>query len=147
MLKREMVCLLGLTLCAELALAQTDQSQSTQATPEPVRKIKVLRTPSEVASFYRSSQGVGRGYGVFAYDTRGDIRPTDPYAVASYYRSQPGQRTNPYGYFYASRWNNRRPTAPVGRRAAIGGRGDLCLFAPTFLAPLSSLSASFYGDR
>jgi hypothetical protein len=32
------------------------------------------------------------------------------------------------------------------RRRPIGLNGDLCLFAPTFLAPIGPLTGSFWGN-
>jgi hypothetical protein len=128
--------------------------------------------PYDISSFYRSSQG---GYGFYGpidllrqpptpyggrYPIAGFYRSRqgyyfglqtpvsqNPYAIASYYRSNastdvrfwyggygravPAGRTRGYNQY----WNS------------IGENGDLFLMAPTFLAPVGALSAVYYSGR
>jgi hypothetical protein len=106
----------------------------------PVRhKIRVLRDPYDIASFYRSQQGSS----LFGYDAR-----SERYPIASYYRNH---QVSPYagygdasGYggmgFWQDGYTNPRGGLGVGFRRSIGQNGELFLFAPAFLAPLGPLT-------
>lgn len=150
---RKSAFLAGLVLlCAAAgALAQepdpappADQQQE-EARTAPVKKIKVLEDPYDIASFYRSRQSRG----VFGYE---DAQPLgrvsdNPYNIAGYYRSR---QQGMGGYGYSRFWVNgyggaRGRRLGFGRR--IGANGDLFLIVPTFLAPLGPLSGTFGLDR
>lgn len=145
MLKRLAFAVLGLTLVGGVARAQ--EAEDEEIRREPVRKIKVLENPSDIASFYRSSQGES----YFGYEQeQGDSR----YPIAGFYRGE-GNGRYPIAGFYRSRqssygyapfWNHgygyRRSGTLVGYRRRIGENGDLFLFAP-FLAPLGPLNGAF----
>ena len=145
MLKRLAFAVLGLALLGGVARAQ--EAEDEEVRREPVRKIKVLQNPSDIASFYRSSQGEysfayepGEANGRYPiagfYRGEGDSR----YPIAGFYRS----RQSSYGY--APFWNHgyayRRSGAVAGYRRRIGENGDLFLLAP-FLAPLGPLNGAF----
>lgn len=134
MLKKLAFAVLVLSLAGGIARAQ--EAEDEEARPQPVRKIKVLENPYDIASFYRSNQGGGDYFGL-ASDSR--------YPIAGFYRSR---QTTPYGY--APFWNHgygyRRGGVVVGYRRRIGENGDLFLFAPTFLAPIGPLNGAFFGN-
>jgi hypothetical protein len=132
-------------LAQEPEPAQPPADQTEEARPAPVKKIKVLEDPYDIASFYRSRQTQG---GVFGYD---DGQPLgrvsdDPYAIAGYYRNH--QRAGGYGYsqFWVSGYGTTRGRR-MGYGRRIGANGDLFLIVPTFLAPLGPLSGTFALDR
>jgi hypothetical protein len=134
----------ALSVMATGALAQEpEEREGEEARREPVRKIRVLENPYDIASFYRSDQGRG----LDGYD--GVPEQTDRYPIAGYYRSRQSRRLFGYSAF----WNNgygyggtrRRLPLVVGYRRSIGENGDLFLFAPTFLAPVGPLSGAFLG--
>ncbi|HET9271424.1 MAG TPA: hypothetical protein VFO31_24775 [Vicinamibacterales bacterium] len=119
--------------------------QQEEARTEPVRKIKVLQDPHDIASFYRSQQAPAGGW--FGY---GDAAPLgkvseNPYAIAGYYRNH--QRpANGYSQFwvngYGGSYNGARGRRSMfGRR--IGANGDLFLIAPTLFAPVGPLTGWF----
>ena len=131
MLKKLAFAVLGVALLGGVARAQ--EAEDEEIRREPVRKIKVLENPYDIASFYRSSQGES----YFGYEQgQADSR----YPIAGFYRS----RQSSYGY--APFWNHgygyRRGGTSVGYRRRIGENGDLFLFAP-FLAPLGPLNGAF----
>ena len=125
MLKKLAFAVLALSLAGGVARAQ--EAEDEEARPQPVRKIKVLENPYDIASFYRSNQGGGDYFGL-ASDSR--------YPIAGFYRSR---QTTPYGY--APFWNHG-----YGYRRRIGENGDLFLLAPTFLAPIGPLNGAFFGN-
>lgn len=131
MLKRLALAVLGLALLGGVARAQ--EAEDEEVRREPVRKIKVLENPYDIASFYRSSQGEY----YFGYDQG---QANSRYPIAGFYRS----RQSSYGY--APFWNHgygyRRSGAIAGYRRRIGENGDLFLLAP-FLAPLGPLNGAF----
>src|SRR2546428_9731873 len=88
MLKTLAFAVLGLSLAGGVARAQ--EAENEEVRPKPVRKIKVLENPYDIASFYRSRQGEYFG---LASDAR--------YPIAGFYRSR---QTTPYGY--APFWNH-----------------------------------------
>ena len=157
----------------EPAAVEEQQREEEQEQPAPARRpLRVLENPYDISSFYRSSQG---GYGFYGpidllrqpptpyggrYPIAGFYRSRqgyyfglqtpvsqNPYAIASYYRSNastdvrfwyggygravPAGRTRGYSQY----WNS------------IGENGDLFLMAPTFLAPVGALSAVYYSGR
>lgn len=134
MLKRLTFAVLALTVAGGLARAQ--EAQDEEARPQPVRRIKVLENPYDIASFYRSHQG-----GYFGLD-QGEMGSR--YPIAGFYRSRPS-----VGYGYAPFWNHgygyRRSGATVGYRRRIGENGDLFLLAPTFLSPVGPLNCALLG--
>jgi hypothetical protein len=145
MLKRLAFAVLGLALLGGVVRAQEAEDEDIRR--EPVRKIKVLENPYDIASFYRSSQGeYSFGYDQGQADSRYPIagayrgEADGRYPIAGFYRS----RQSSYGY--APFWNHgygyRRGGAVAGYRRRIGENGDLFLFAP-FLAPLGPLNGAF----
>jgi hypothetical protein len=110
----------------------------------PVRKIRVLENPYDIAKFYRSSQG--RPFEIAEAPVLGNPFE-NPYAIAGYYRSQ-GSRGGTYGYsqFWTLGYSRRGRVAPAfGHR--MGRNGDLFLFAPTVLAPIGPLNGVFFSER
>ena len=153
---RKITLLLAALLLAGGAFAQeADVEEDSQ--PGPVRSIRVLENPYDIASFYRSSQsrydyyptypGLDPSYGGYA-------APVDPrYPIAGYYRQGAGFGSR---YGYSAFWTNgyRSGGAFVagsgwnrGYRRRIGQNGDLFLLAPTFLAPIGPLSGVFFDAR
>jgi hypothetical protein len=110
-------------------------------TRRPLRTIRVLQSPYDLASFYASRPGAA---------TVTAPVPHDPaYALASHYRSsQAGPGAGPGPWIWAAFWANgygaQRPTPFRGYRRAIGDNGDLFLAVP-FLAPVGPLSGAFPG--
>jgi hypothetical protein len=120
--------------------AQDARPEGDEQTREPRRKIRVLQNPYDLASFYRSSQQDP----YFGYMPE-PSEPSGPYAIAAYYRQgahghYSGFWSHGYGYGYMA----PRTGMVLGYRRSIGENGDLFLFAPTFLAPIGPLSASFF---
>jgi hypothetical protein len=115
--------------------AEDDEASDAVADRAPRRHIRVLQHPYDIASFYRSSDGSGYGYGYFGYDRQGNWAPTDRYPIASYYRSR--QQAPAYGYWSAPTWSPlpRRGLSSYFRARGTR-RGELYLFAPTILAPV-----------
>lgn len=136
---------LALALMAGAAVAQ--EPGEDEAVPderayderaEPVRHIRVLENPYDIASFYRSSQGSFLDY-----------RPeggSERYPIASYYRARGGADRRGYAPFWTNGYSSRRPRFLIGYRHRIGENGDLFLFAPTFLSPIGPLTDAFF-DR
>ena len=132
---------LALSVMATAVRAQEpDEREGEEVRREPVRRIRVLENPYDIASFYRSDQG-GRGFGDY------DPAPgqTDRYPIAGYYRSRQSRRGFGYSPFWNSGYGGSRRRLPlvVGYRRSIGENGDLFLFAPTFLAPVGPLTGAF----
>jgi opacity protein-like surface antigen len=121
-----------------------DEAQDEQA--QPKRQIKVLDNPYEISSFYRSSQGgsaIDLGY------EEGTGRGS-AYPIAGFYRA--GARGR-YSMFWTNGYSRRgygmgtlRGRGFFGgyRTRPLGLNGDLCLFAPTFLAPVGPLTGVFF---
>jgi len=155
---RKITFVLAALLLAGGASAQ-EADVDEEAQPGPVRSIRVLENPYDIASFYRSSQsrydyypvypGLYSGYGGYA-------APVDPrYPIAGYYRQGMPSGTR-YGYsaFWTSGYAGRGygfgasgPGFRHGYRRRIGQNGDLFLMAPTFLAPVGPLSGAFFDAR
>ena len=140
-----LLCAAAGALAQEPEPAQPADQQQEEARTAPVKKIKVLEDPYDIASFYRSRQSRG----VFGYE---DVQPLgrvsdNPYNIAGYYRSrQQGMGGYGYSQFWVSGYGSSRGRRMgFGRR--IGANGDLFLIVPTFLAPLGPLSGTFGLDR
>lgn len=124
------------------APAQVDELDNEPAAPR--RHIQVLQHPYEISSFYRSSQG---GQTDFGYEP---AVSGDRYPIAGFYRSGARGRysmfwTNGYGRNgYAMGQLRGRGLIGARRPRALGLNGDLCLFAPTFLAPVGPLTGVFF---
>ena len=125
------------------APAQADELDNEPAAPR--RHIQVLQNPYDISSFYRSSQGSGRDD--FAYEPSAS---SDKYPIAGFYRSGARGRysmfwTNGYGRNgYGMGQVRGRGLIGARRSHALGLNGDLCLFAPTFLAPVGPLTGVFF---
>ncbi|HSB60580.1 MAG TPA: hypothetical protein VLI67_02600 [Vicinamibacteria bacterium] len=134
MLKRLAFVALAVSLAGGLARAQETEESEESTRPEPVRRIKVLQHPYDIASFYRSRQGE-----YFAFD---EGAAGSRYPIAGFYRSR---QSVPYGYapFWNQGYGYRRGGVTVGYRRRIGENGDLFLLAPTFLAPVGPLNGAF----
>ena len=157
------------TLAAAFALvlvpgAAALRAQETTPTPAPAaeerdadreaarRHLQVLQDPHDISSFYRSGGGDSSPLG---YDAG---TPDERYPLASFYRLGGGHGrysqfwTNGYGRGYGygrlgtavPRGSRGRGLLGVPRARALGLNGDLCLFAPTFLAPVGPLTGVFF---
>ena len=129
------------TTGAALAQEASRDEARGEERPRPVRSIRVLQNPYDLASFYRSQQE-----GTFAPVPGGPVDPA--YAIAGFYRSSPGgyPSSSPYGWsaFWTGGYAAPRPAPLVGYRRSIGENGDLFLVCP-FLAPVGPLSGAFFG--
>jgi hypothetical protein len=135
----KMLLLAGLVLgfAAVTARAQ-EPAEDEEARPEPVRKIRVLENPYDLASFYRSHEG-----DYFGLQAPG---AGERYPIAGFYR-QNGGRGYGYSRFWTSGYSGRsRGGMTLGYRRRIGDNGDIYLLAP-FLAPIGPLSGAFLGER
>jgi hypothetical protein len=134
------VLALATTAAALAQEAPRDEAREEERS-RPVRSIRVLQNPYDLASFYRSAQE-----GAFAPAPAGPMDPA--YAIAGFYRSsQDGYPTaSPYGWsaFWTGGYAARRPAPLVGYPRSIGENGDLFLVVP-FLAPVGPLSGAFFG--
>jgi hypothetical protein len=139
MLKRIGLAATMLALLTGVGMAQEQPApapEDQETRTEPVRRIRVLQHPYDLASFYRSRQGGG------FFDSA-----SERYPIASFYRSR---QTSPYGSFWVAGYGSRpsrKGAAVLGFRRSIGENGDLYLFAPAFLAPIGPLSGAFLGER
>lgn len=130
------------------APAPADEAQADELDNEPAaprRHIQVLQHPYDISSFYRSSQGSSQTD--FAYEPSAS---SDRYPIAGFYRS--GARGR-YSMFWTNGYSRNgygmgqvRGRGLIGARRsrALGLNGDLCLFAPTFLAPVGPLTGVFF---
>jgi len=135
----KLVAGLALALVAGAARAQepADSQEPPGSTedeavrPGPRLRIRVLRNPYDLASFYRSA----------GPDSRTPFDFSDRYPIASFYRA--GGAVHPRGYsrFWTTGYEGRGASGEVYRRR-IGENGDLFLLAPTFLAPLGPLTGA-----
>ncbi len=125
---------LVLMLAAGAARAQAPESDEPEQ-PEPVRKIRVLENPYDIASFYRSSQGDER---YFSYQAPYDF--SDRYPIAAAYRQRHTRRS----FTFAPFWTNGTRRSRLGYRRARGSNADLFLIAPTFLAPVGPLTSAYF---
>jgi hypothetical protein len=120
---------------------ETTDQPGEEERSRPVRSIRVLQSPYDLASFYSSHPG-----------RSGPTPPVpdDPaYALASFYRSRqigppPGPPPGPWHWaaFWARGYGAPYPTPYVGYRRSIGENGDLFLVVP-FLAPVGPLNGIF----
>ena len=134
-------------LAQDVKPSEPAEQEQEEARPEPVKKIKVLQDPYDIASFYRSQQAPAGGWFGYGY---GDGAPLgkvseNPYAIAGYYRNH---QHSAYGYSqfwvsgYGGGYNGARGRRSMyGRR--IGFNGDLFLIAPTLFAPVGPLTGVF----
>jgi len=128
---------LVLSLAAVTARAQ-EPADDEAARPEPVRKIRVLENPYDIASFYRSHEG-----DYFGLQAPG---ASERYPIAGFYR-QNGGRGYGSSRFWTSGYSGRnRAGIVLGYRRRIGDNGDIYLLAP-FLASVGPLSGAFLGER
>jgi hypothetical protein len=112
------------------------QAEEQAAAPDPPRlRIRVLRHPYDIASFYRGSNPGSQDPFDFS----------DQYPIASFYRADPPAHPEGYSRFWSSGYSGRGAFGRYGRR--IGEYGDLFLLAPTFLAPMGTLTAAFSDER
>jgi hypothetical protein len=116
----------GAVLVAAAVSAQ-EASEDAEPRREPTRRIKVLHNPYDLASFYRSSPSAPVYFGGPIVESR-----ESRYPIAGFYRQGGGQGR--YSQFWSSSpAGSRRGVAP--RRVRRVGPAELCLLAPTFLAP------------
>ena len=118
---------------------QDEQAYDEIARAEPLRTIRVLQNPYDLASYYRSSQGGG------FLDYRRKAAVPGPLSHRGYYRLR-GSSGRGYAPFWTNGYSSSRPRFHVGYRHRIGENGDLFLFAPTFLSPIGPLTDAFF-DR
>jgi len=139
MMAIKMTLLAGLVLSlAAVTVRAQEPATDEEARPEPVRKIRVLQNPYDIASFYRSHED--DYFGLQAPGTG------ERYPIAGFYR-QNGGRGYGYSRFWTSGYSGRsRGGIMLGYRRRIGDNGDIYLLAP-FLAPVGPLSGIFLGDR
>ena len=140
---RSLGLLAGLTLALyggtaraqEPASPPEAEAQAEAARSEPQMRIRVLRNPYDLASFYRAPEP--------GYSRSLDF--SDRYPIAGFYRA--GQGVHPQGFsrFWTSGYSGRGAFGVYGRR--IGEYGDLFLLAPTILAPMGPLSGAFLEER
>jgi hypothetical protein len=135
----KMMLLAGLVLgLAAVTTRAQEPAEDEEARPEPVRKIRVLENPYDIASFYRSHED--DYFGLQAAGTG------ERYPIAGFYR-QSGGRGYGYSRFWTSGYSGRsRGGMMLGYRRRIGDNGDIYLLAP-FLAPVGPLTGIFLGDR
>ena len=125
------------------ALAQADDLDNEREAPR--HHIQVLQNPYDISSFYRSSQGSSQED--YAYEPSA---ASGKYPIAGFYRSGSRGRysmfwTNGYvGNGYGMGTLRGRGLIGARRSHALGLNGDLCLFAPTFLAPVGPLTGVFF---
>jgi hypothetical protein len=128
---------------APAAPAQADELDNEPEAPR--RHIKVLQDPYELSSFYRSSQGSEETD--FAYEP---YASSGKYPISGFYRA--GARGR-YSMFWTNGYSRggygmgqvrERGLIGARRSRALGLNGDLCLFAPTFLAPVGPLTGVFF---
>ncbi|MCG6922995.1 MAG: hypothetical protein LJF15_18200 [Acidobacteria bacterium] len=120
---------------------ETATSRPKEEANRPVRSIRVLQNPYDLASYYSSRPG---------RSSPTPPVPDDPaYALASFYRSRqigppPGAPPGPWLWaaFWARGYGAPCPTPFVGYRHSIGENGDLFLAVP-FLAPVGPLNGIF----
>jgi len=149
-----LVAIVGLTAMGGFVRAsRAAEDGDEEERREPVRHIKVLENPYDIASFYRSSQGEGYGYwgpgpGYEPYDYFGEPGERGRYPIASYYRNDLSPGPGGYSRFWTFGYSSgyRRANAVVSYRRSIGQNGDLFLMTP-FLAPVGPLTGVFFEGR
>lgn len=126
------------------APARVPAEEQEEPSDAPRRHIQVLEHPYDISSFYRSSQGSAPVD--FGYERE---EASGRYPIASFYRSR-GARPGGYSTFWTTGYGSPRARSRgrgligAGRPRALGLNGDLCLFAPTFLAPVGPLTGVFF---
>ncbi len=124
--------LVAVALLSGGAAAQEATPEATETESRP--QIRVLKSPYDISSFYRSGESpLGPWAGL----------PNDPaYRIADFYRS-PRQA---YGWsaFWTNGYAAPRPAPLRPYRRSIGENGDLFLAVP-FLAPVGPISGAFFG--
>jgi hypothetical protein len=125
---------------AELGIAQETPAAEAQPQAEatvPRPSIRVLQSPYDISSFYRSGGSAPSGWAGLASDPA--------YSIAGFYRSQADGTRSPYGWsrFWTNGYSARRPRPLPGFRRSIGQNGDLFLVVP-FLAPVGPISTAFF---
>lgn len=115
---------------------QAEPTSESGARPAPRPHIRVLQSPYDLASFYRSGGSAPGGWAGLASDPA--------YGIARFYRS--GERPSGYGWsaFWTNGYQASRPVPFLAYRRTIGENGDLFLAVP-FLAPVGPLSGAFFG--
>jgi hypothetical protein len=141
-MKKAMLALLAVALGAGPIWAQEagTEAEDREERARPLRTLRVLQSPYDLASFYSARPG--------APGVTPPV-PDDPaYALASFYRSRPSGTSDPGPWLWAPFWaygyGAPRPAPLVGYRHRIGENGDLFLAVP-FLAPVGPLSGAFPG--
>ena len=135
------VLALGGLVTAQEAPREDERPRDAQAVEDEARtaprpSIRVLRSPYDLASFYRSGGSAQGGWAGL---------PSDPaYGIARFYRS--GEPASGYGWsaFWANGYRAPRPAPFLAYRRTIGENGDLFLAVP-FLAPVGPLNGAFFG--
>lgn len=140
-------------LVSTVAYAQDEAQDEADERPVERRHIQVLGDPHELASFYRSSPApydysYGGGFAAEPLTDRDSM--TERYAIAGAYRQ--GGRSSRYplaGFYrqdggagrYSRFWNSSSGGSHhhgfVTYRSRRIGPSELCLFAPTLLAPFA----------
>ncbi|HWW95003.1 MAG TPA: hypothetical protein VN375_16660 [Vicinamibacteria bacterium] len=144
MRKRAAFAILAVAVTGVAGAQEARDDQDTRS--EPVRQIRVLQNPYDIASFYRSAPSSS----YFGYQGPG-LEYRGPYSLAGFYRSQhsptypPAEGPYAYGRFWNSGYG--RGGVVVGFRRRIGQNGDLFLLAPTILAPVGPLAGAFFEGR
>jgi hypothetical protein len=113
---------------------ETEAREREAQAPRP--HIRVLQSPYDLASFYRSGGSAPGGWAGL---------PSDPaYGIARFYRA--GEAPDGYGWsaFWTNGYQAPRPAPFLPYRRTIGENGDLFLAVP-FLAPVGPLSGAFFG--
>jgi len=135
-----LLSLLGAVAGAQEAVPETQvDAEEAAAQPDTRRPLRVLENPYDIASFYRSSDGL-----VFGPEGGASER----YPIAGFYRQR---YVSPYGYaqFWSGGYSDRSrdrggARLGIGFRRSIGENGDLFLFAPAILAPVGPLTGVFF---
>ena len=118
---------------------QPQEGQAVEESQAPRPALRVLQSPYDISSFYRSGESrLGPWAGL----------PSDPaYGIADFYRSrQGGYPGGAYGWsaFWTNGYRSPRPAPLRPYRRTIGENGDLFLAVP-FLAPVGPISGAFLG--
>jgi hypothetical protein len=132
-MRMTMAVLLSLTTAAGVVAQEAaPEPEATEADSRP--RIRVLKNPYEISSFYRSGESpLGPWAGL----------PNDPaYRIADFYRS--GRPAYGWSTFWTNGYSAARPAPLRPFRRSIGENGDLFLAVP-FLAPVGPISGAFFG--
>jgi hypothetical protein len=128
-----------MTMAVVLSLVAVAGATAQEAAPEATEpdarpQIRVLKSPYEISSFYRSGESpLGPWAGL----------PNDPaYKIADFYRS--GRPAYGWSTFWTNGYSAARPAPLRPFRRSIGENGDLFLAVP-FLAQVGPISGAFFG--